>query len=546
MHVTTIAHKNVALAILAILLAVWSTRAGADTNIFDEVVIRGSLGIGSDATTNKLSATNDVFLLSENNVRVSFVDPSNNNWRIQINDSSNGGAEYFAIFDEDTGRTVFRVDAGVPDDALRIMSDGSWIFGGGFSLDFGDFDTLGINTGSSTNTGFPAKSLHLIGGDTPTIQLEPDIVPDVAEQKWELIGNEVNFSFHDRTATPVGEVIFLVRSNAPSDSLVIGSTNGFVGMGTASPLASLHVLQTDGTAKLLIHENQAGPIKRELLELRNAGGAGLILNDEATTNMVTLANHTNDTFQLTLEDVEGTYTALTIGTNSTLGIGTDAPETLLHVAGTNHTAVVIQDIGSLLALTRKLLELRNRGSVLVTVTNSDTATAWELGSRGTSEFVASVLGTSGDEFVIQPNGQVEIGPGNQTVCTITPAGTLQIQGVFAQGSDRTRKENIQTVDAKDILDQVASLPIAFWTFKDDLSSESHVGPMAQDFHTTFAVGTEEQSLAPLDALGVALASIQGMHDMTEATSQELAALERQTDSIQTSVQEIRTRLHMDE
>ena len=541
MHVMTIAYKKVSLAILAVLAAIWPTCASADTNIFDEVVIQGSLGIGSDATTNKLSATNDVFLLSENNVRINFVDPSNNNWRIQINDSSNGGAEYFAIVDDDTGRTIFRVDAGAPDGAFRISSSGTWTFGGGGLLVA--TDTLFINTGSPTNSAVPAQQVHLIASDSPTVRLEPDDIPDVAEQFWELIGNEVNFVFpFDRTT---GSTVFAVQHNAPTNSLVIRNPNGFIGMGTATPLANLHVLRTNGTAKLLIRENQAGPIERELLELRNTGAVSLLLNNEATTNTVTLASHTNDTFQLTLEDMESAY-ALSIGTNQTFGIGTDTPETSLHVVGTNGTtSVVIDDIISL-GVTRNLLELRNQGSVLITVTNSDTATAWELGSRDTSEFIASVLGTSGDEFVIQPNGQVEIGPGNQTVCTITPAGALQIQGVFAQGSDRTRKENIQKVDPKDILDQVASLPIAFWTFKDDLSNESHVGPMAQDFHTTFAVGTEEVSLAPLDALGVALASIQGMHNMTEATDQELAALERQTDSIQTSVQEIRAQLNMDE
>ena len=70
-----------------------------------------------------------------------------------------------------------------------------------------------------------------------------------------------------------------IRPGAPTSSLDI-SADGDVGIGTGSPSNSLHVLRSDGTAKILVEENSGTATARELLELRNLGGVAFILDDE--------------------------------------------------------------------------------------------------------------------------------------------------------------------------------------------------------------------------------------------------------------------------
>jgi hypothetical protein len=58
--------------------------------------------------------------LKGNNVRLHFVDDStaaglpDNDWRISINDSYNGGEDYFSVVDATNGTVPFRVDADAP------------------------------------------------------------------------------------------------------------------------------------------------------------------------------------------------------------------------------------------------------------------------------------------------------------------------------------------------------------------------------------------------------------------------------------------------
>ena len=44
----------------------------------------------------------------------------------------------------------------------------------------------------------------------------------------------------------------------------------------------------------------------------------------------------------------------------------------------------------------------------------------------------------------------------------------------------------------------------------------HIGPVAQDFHAAFGLGTHETAIATVDADGVALAAIQGLNEKVEA------------------------------
>jgi trimeric autotransporter adhesin len=134
------------------------------------------------------------------------------------------------------------------------------------------------------------------------------------------------------------------------------------------------------------------------------------------------------------------------------------------------------------------------------------------------------------------NGRVGIG-------TTAPVSALQVVGTvtataFNPPSDRNLKENFATVQALEILDKVAGLPISRWNFKGDAATP-HIGPMAQDFHAAFGLGTDDKHIATVDADGVALAAIQGLNvkldEALKARDAELRALKEMVAELQRAI-----------
>ena len=118
-----------------------SPRAEADIVHADDVIIsKGAafgtgLCVGGDCASGEDLATGSDWLrVKFDNLRLHFEDTSsgggfpNNDWRIVINDTNSGGADYFAIEDagsDSSGTTqVFRIDATAPANSLRIDDSG--------------------------------------------------------------------------------------------------------------------------------------------------------------------------------------------------------------------------------------------------------------------------------------------------------------------------------------------------------------------------------------------------------------------------------------
>jgi hypothetical protein len=60
--------------------------------------------------------------------------------------------------------------------------------------------------------------------------------------------------------------------------------------------------------------------------------------------------------------------------------------------------------------------------------------------------------------------------------------------------------------------------------------------MAQDFAAAFGLGADDRRIHALDANGVALAAIQGIHALVEGQAARLAALERQCAELRREVE----------
>ncbi|MEO1261228.1 MAG: tail fiber domain-containing protein [Bacteroidota bacterium] len=207
----------------------------------DDVIITFSLCIGNDCVNGE-SFGFDTVRLKENNLRIKFLDTSTtasfpqNDWEITINDSSNGGANYFAITDVTGGRVPFRVDAGAPTNALRVESTG----------DIG----IGIDN--------PVVEVHVVDGDSPTLRLEQNGSSGFAAQTFDIASNEANFFVRD--VTNGSQLPFKIKPGADNNALFVAANNN-IGLRTDSPSLPLHVRRTNAAELDLIRIENTGVTK---------------------------------------------------------------------------------------------------------------------------------------------------------------------------------------------------------------------------------------------------------------------------------------------
>ncbi len=89
-------------------------------------------------------------------------------------------------------------------------------------------------------------------------------------------------------------------------------------------------------------------------------------------------------------------------------------------------------------------------------------------------------------------------------------------------SAQAAKTAIEPVDTAAVLSSVESLSVHTWEFTDG-DGRRHMGPMAGDFSAAFGLGDDADSIATVDADGVALAAIKGLADRLRETNERHAA-----------------------
>jgi len=198
----------------------------ADQQILDDLIVDGSACVGLDCVNGE-SFGFDTIRLKENNLRIRAFDTSSTasfpttDWEIMFNESSNGGANVFAINDIDSGRRPFSIEASAPSNSLYVDDGGRIGFG----------------------TKTPVTTLHAVNGNTPTLRLEQNGTSGFTPQTWDLAGNETNFFIRD--ATNGSTLPFRIRPSAPTSAIDVAGTTGNVGLGASSPSEELHIRDTD-------------------------------------------------------------------------------------------------------------------------------------------------------------------------------------------------------------------------------------------------------------------------------------------------------------
>ena len=230
----------------------------------DDIVATGSACIGFDCVNGENFGF-DTIRVKENNLRIHFQDTSNsgsfpsNDWRLVANDTSNGGANYFAIEDSDTSRRVFEVRAGAPANSLFVDSSGR----------------VGIKTST------PVVNIHVAEGNTPALRLEQNGSSGFTAQTWDIAGNEANFFVRD--VTNGSKLPFKIKPGAPDNALFVDG-DGDIGMGTQSPGARLDVQLNDSGFPYglrLLNQSTTGTFIGLRMETSSPTGADIDFNNIA-------------------------------------------------------------------------------------------------------------------------------------------------------------------------------------------------------------------------------------------------------------------------
>lgn len=287
-----------------------------DQVIADDLIVQGSLCVGSDCVNNENFGF-DTIRLKENNDRIQFDDTSvsagfaTNNWQIRANSSASGGGNFLAFVDQgttansETGTIVFEVDAGAPANSLRVSSAGK----------------VGIRTAT------PVLDLHINNTDTPAMRLEQNNSGGFTAQTWDIAGNEANFFVRDVTGG--SRLPFRIRPGAPTSSIDVNAA-GNVGIGTASPSEKLHVFLASGNVFQLIESGgtgAAGQIYRRSGATDWVVGQGAV---SASSNYEIGSNGSADA----LWNMNGAQRMVIKGNTGNVGIATAAPTDTLSVNGT--------------------------------------------------------------------------------------------------------------------------------------------------------------------------------------------------------------------
>ncbi len=269
--------------------------------------------------------------------------------------------------------------------------------------------------------------------------------------------------------------------------------------------------------------------------------------------------------------------AVNVGSNGFVGIGTTSPKKRLHVVGDYYGNTIWLharegDGGSGTAYVQARDDSANssidlqfrtqlngvfRESLRLTATDDvkmpghlflrsregegQNGTAYIQGrdSSGSSDidlqFRTQQAGTILDILRLNSNGNVGVGLQN-------PATRLEINGttrttVLQITSARAAKQGFVPVDTAAVLAKVAALPIATWAYTNS-HGVRHLGPVAEDFHAAFALGDSTQHIATVDADGVALAAIQGLHQLVTAQQTALHARESEAHTLRERLEKL--------
>jgi hypothetical protein len=165
-----------------------------------------------------------------------------------------------------------------------------------------------------------------------------------------------------------------------------------------------------------------------------------------------------------------------------------------------------------------------------------------LYQRSNSHYAWYVGGTHHDAM-LEPGSN---GFALMTLTNGSPAGLPAVSGVaraqtFTSTSDRAAKEAFESVDGAKVLAALVKMPLQSWKYRNEVEIR-HIGPTAQDFRAAFGVGYDDKTIATVDADGVAMAAIQGLHQLMKDKDATIAGQAARITGLERELQRIKAAL----
>jgi hypothetical protein len=349
----------------------------ADQIVPDDFVVDGKGCIGLGCVNNEPFGT-EALRLKQSVVRLRLEDTSTaggfpaRDWQLTVNDSASGGADRFSIDDLTAGTTPLTIRGGAPSSSFYVDGVGN------------------IGLGTAT----PAQDLHVASGSTPTVRFDQT---GGTVRTWDVGASNANFFVKD--VTNASAIPLRINSGAPTNSLHLAS-NGFIGLGTATPLTQLHVTGSDPSGasnKILVRST--GPFAcREMFEIINNGCAAFVFKDATVPERWTFGT-TGGHFAMDnqaasgVEFVYGPTGSLTITGNLTAANFPSSSRTLKENFGAVDPAAILEKIAAM-PVTEWSFKEDPEHQRHIGPTVEDFQAAFGLGTNGQSLVVTDVSGVA--------------------------------------------------------------------------------------------------------------------------------------------------------
>ncbi|HKI06418.1 MAG TPA: tail fiber domain-containing protein [Thermoanaerobaculia bacterium] len=340
---------------------------------------------------------------------------------------------------------------------------------------------IGFDCVNNESFGFDTVRLK---ENSTRIKFEDTSAGSFPANDWQLTANDSasgganKFSIEDITGS---KVPFTVTAGAATNSIFLDST-GRLGLRTSTPVLDVHI-NTSNTPAMRMEQNSSGGFTAQTWD---------VAGNEANFFVRDVTGGSRLPFRIR----PGAPTSsVDISASGNVGVGTASPDAKLDIE--NSTSV----------------EMR------MTITNSN---IWRL-INDFNGFGITFVGSGLREF--------NIGGG----------GNVTISGTLTQGSSREIKDNFLSLDPKEVLSRVSALPLSQWSYKTDGPAVRHIGPMAEDFHQAFGLGTDDKHIAPSDQAGVALLAVQGLNQVVQEKDKEIAELKTRLQALEKMVETLAAR-----
>ncbi len=243
------------------------------------------------------------------------------------------------------------------------------------------------------------------------------------------------------------------------------SSQGLVGIGTASPGEKLHI-HSSGSNESLVRATNGNITQGLELGVEDNGDALIIHRDKNNLNF-----GTNNVIGMTLDE------------GGDVGIGVDDPAARLHIQDESLTQFHM-------SVTDNVQGDRDWGIE----TSSQSFQIKDLSQSVSFQSKISINAQSGDVGLGDPTPDADFDITRNSTYSHINAG----DAMFTVSSSRSLKENIRKVDVENILEKMSKVDVQNYDWRPDVFSgeekdrQNKMGLIAEDFHTILGRGSDKE------------------------------------------------------